>query len=1246
MLLRNTFHNFGPTPWQRLGSIHIMNLKYTGRSFYRTLSLIFSLIIGLAASVAAQDAARLEGTIRDPQGAVVAGATIKVTSAALGVARTATTNAEGFYSVPQLRAGVYAVAASQDGFSTSKVDNLELGVGQTRNLDLELALGQVGAVVDVTSSAELATVDTSSNRLGVNVTAREVSELPVNGRNYSQLQLLTPGAVNSGTGNFNEIRFNGRSNQQNQTRLDGVESTAVWDASPGYLTVQGSQFRLQTSLENIQEFRVDSSNYPAEYGTGTGGQINVVGKSGSNDFRGSVFHYFRNDALDARNFFDGADKSKLRLNQFGGSFGGRIIKDKLFFFGSYEGLRQRAGFNVLELTPSGFSRDFINFYGTADARGEAARAALGLSVTDANAALTRIQNLRATGILNAFPTGAGANISLGGVPNAAQFIQANRVASLDENAYSGRIDWKINERFNFLGRFQRSTGSLAAPDGSSGRFLVASQQPDNLVLSLTQLYGTNIVNETKFGLNRAPTQLRTTFPDVAGVSGVDLAATAFRLGGNIVSPGINGGATTGLAEPGGLTRQSSAGNGRAQPIRGRSLSVLDNLILTDGNHTRKFGVEVRLNQVHFDQLGGTVFSYGSIRDFLLNQNLTAAYIGDLSVAGNFTLQTNPLTTIERTQSGPSLPQQYYLIGYGQDEWRIRPNLTVNYGLRYEYYSAVREKDNRAIIFDPNTGTLQNPAQTNFYRALKTNFAPRFGLTWSPERFNGKTVFRLGGGLFYGPGQFEDLIQPIESDVFRSTTTIAGGLTTATAAAVASTANPVSGFTPRAYDVRGYRVPERVGQYGFTVQQELPGNTVLTVGYVGSQGRNLFLRSVTNTIRNGVAIIGPSDPLPNNAGVVNRCSMALVNGVCNGNITATTTIRQFDVVGFGLTNGAIVANPNSRLQPFGEIDYKTSGGRDNYNAMQVTVNRRFTAGLTLGGQYQWSHSIGTSQGSNDANTTQDPFNFNNERGNNTFDIRHSANFTALYELPLGKGRMVNLNGFADALLGGWQVGSVYNGRSGTPINVLLTRADLAIQCVQTGGCPNGSGGVIPVGTTGRFSAPSAASPLPTGFIAVINTPGGNASRNTRRPDLVAGVNPYTTSGGLSFLNPGAFTIPKAGSYGNLSRNALHGPSFHQFDLTLQKRFRMTEGTNIEFRTEIYNVFNKANFANPPVSLTENLPSITFNSTTGITTVGSGLQPGQPFTTALQPNFGLINGTVGRTVGLGTNRQLQFSLRLNF
>jgi len=1189
------------------------------------LAILCALATGMAA-FAQQDLAKLEGVVRDATGAVIPGATVIIRSEALSIERTVTSSADGLYSIPQLRPGTYVVKVEAQGFSGAQVNDVALGAGQTRPLDIELKTGDVTEQVNITASDEPATIDSSSNRLGVNVTSREVAELPVNGRNFSQLQLLTPGATNTGTGNFNEVRFNGRSNQQNQTRLDGIESTAIFDSSPGYLTVQGSQFRLQTSLENIQEFRVDSSNYPAEYGTGTGGQINVVGKSGSNQFHGALFEYFRNDALDARNFFDASEKSPLRLNQFGGSLGGRIIREKLFFFGSYEGLRQRAGFNVIELTPSNFARDFVNYVGTTDPRGAAAATALGLSPTAAD--LVRIQALRATNAIGAFPLGEGSPIALGGVANAAQFIQRNLNSSLDEDAFSVRLDAKINEQLSGYVRYQRDQGDLISPDGTSGRLLVASQEPDNLVGTLSQVWTGSIVNETKLGLNRAPTSLATSFPAVAG-SPIDFSLTSLNLSGSFVQPGVNGGAPTGIVSPGGLTRQSSAGNGRAQPIDPYSLSLIDNLSVTRGNHSLKFGGEYRMIRVNFDQLGGYTASYGNIRDFLLNQNLSVSHIGDLSAPGNFLLPTNPPTTVFRYQSGDHSGSQYYAVFYGQDEWRIRPNFTVNYGLRYEYYSPNRERNSRAILFDVGSGRLISPTN-DFYQAEKANFGPRLAFTWSPGRFNSKTVLRAGGGLYYGPGQYEDLIQPIESDVFRTARTIPTGLASNTAAIVADTSLPVSAFTPRAYDVNGYKVPERIAQYGASIQQELPGNTVLTVAYVGSQGRNLFQRSIANKILPGatsIPVLASGQSLPTGVGIVNQVDPA------TGRVVSVTTLREYDLVNFALdASNNVVGRGGSVLRPFGEIDFKTSGGRDSYNALQVTVNRRFTAGLTLGGQYQWGHSIGTTQGSNEAQTTQDPYNFNDERGNNTFDIRHSANVSALYELPIGKGRRVNLEGIADTLLGGWLLGGVYNGRSGLPVDLRITRADIVIQCTN----PTATGATCEAGQTLPLPAAiSAATPLPAGYTAVINTPGGNASRNTRRPDIIPGVDPYLSdpkNNDLKYLNPAAFAIPRPGTYGNLARNALFGTSFHQFDLTLQKRFRITEATAIEFRTEFYNLFNKANFANPPVTL--NVPP------------SATLQPGQPIPESAAGNFGVLNATVGRTVGLGTNRQVQFSGRFVF
>jgi hypothetical protein len=1203
------------------------------RSFFERFALSVLAFLALSFSAfAQQDAGQIQGVVRDSAGAVIGGATVTIRSEALGVERTVTTNESGAYVAPQLRPGAYTVTVTQTGFTTAQAD-VEVGLSQNRAVDLQLEIGQSSEVVNVTANLEAATVDASSNRLGVNVTAREVKELPVNGRNYSQLQLLTPGATNTGVGNFNDIRFNGRSNQQNQTRLDGIENTAIFDASPGYLTVQGSQFRLQTSLENIQEFRVESSNYPAEFGTGTGGQVNVVGKSGSNDFHGSLFYYGRNDKFDARNFFDGANKSPLRLNQFGGSFGGRLIKDRLFFFGSYEGLRQRAGFNIIEATPSTTARDFVNFFGTSDPRGDAAAAALGITFanpTDRSNAVARVAQLRALGVINAFPVGTGAAFAGGGFAGSAPALQSvlfNQNSKLDENSFSVRFDGKISDRLNGYVRYQRATGDLAAPDGVSGRFLAARQEADNLVASVTQIYGARFVNETKFGYNRPLAGLRTQFPSVAG-STVDFSRTLFNISGAIVNPGVNGGASTGIVSPGGLTRQSSAGNGRSQPVDPRSFSFIDNLSVSLGAHTLKFGGEARINQVNFDQLGGFQFTYGNLRDFLLNQNVTASFIGDLSLPGDFQIATNPVTTVTRPRGGMSEARQYYLIGYGQDEWRIRPNVTINYGLRYEFYSAVNEANDRAVIFDVGAGRLLDPRTTDFYRASKKNFAPRLGITYSPtlsflpDALKGKTVIRAGGGLFYGPGQFEDLIQPIESDVFRSGQNFAS-LDANSVSRVSSTTLPVTNFQPRAFD-RAYRVPERVGQFGVSIQQELPGNTVLTIAYVGSQGRNLFLRSITNQILPGQTTILDGTAIPGGFGIVNRVNAA-------GRVVGVTTVRQFSLLNMRTnpTTGVPEANVGTIVNPFGEIDFKTSGGTDSYNALQIAVNRRFTKGLTLGGQYTYGHSIGNTQGANEAQTAQDPNNFAAERGNNTFDIRHSVNLTALYELPLGKGRKFDLDGLADKFLGGFQVGGVFNARSGTPLDIRITRPDVVIMNPTTGVV-----GALP-------ATVNAANPLPAGFIAVVNTPGGNASRNTRRPDIVPGVDPFLNGGNeLLFLNPAAFTTPRPGTFGNLARNALFGPRFFQFDFTVQKRIALTERMNLEFRTEIYNLFNRANFANPPATLPSVLGTIAADGTT------SSPQPGQSFSTLNAGVFGNINSTVGRTVGLGTNRQIQFSLRFNF
>src|SRR6185369_11744106 len=346
-----------------------------------------------------------------------------------------------------------------------------------------------------------------------------------------------------------------------------------------------------------------------------------------------------------------------------------------------------------------------------------------------------------------------------------------------------------------------------------------------------------------------------------------------------------------------------------------------------------------------------------------------------------------------------------------------------------------------------------------------------------------------------------------------------------------------------------------------------------------------------------------------------------------------TVREFSII-----SGTNVQNP------FAEVDYKTSGGHDSYNALQMTLARRLTSGLTLNSQYTFSRSFGNTAGSNEARTAAVPDNFDADLGYNNFDVRHAFNFSALYKLPFGKGTRHDLGNVGNAFLGDWEIGGIVNARSGLPIEVGITRPDVVIQCAQDT-CPvtiNGVATTVARGFVAQLPGTiNAANPLPLGFIGVVNTPGGGASRNVRRPNLIAGVDPFLNND-RNIINPAAFAAPVPGAFGDLARNALRGPGFTQFDIVLNKRFRITESSNIEFRTEIFNIFNKANFAVPSTTLNNALPTIT---SAGV--VSSGLQPNAAFTQAFAGGtFGLLRQTVERTVGLGTNLQIQFALRYNF
>ena len=322
--------------------------------------LALTVMAGTGAAFAQTDEGRITGIVRDTSGGVVPGTSVVAVNDHTGDIRETVTTAEGRYVFLGLKPSVYTIKATLTGFAPAEFKAQKVSAGQEVNMDIALKARNLTEAVEVTADASA--LDMSSARNGANVNEREVSQLPINGRQLSQLYLQAPGAVNTGTGTFGDIRFSGRAVQQNIIRYDGIEGSAIIDASPGNLNGElPSPFRLQASLENVQEFRVDSNNYPAEYGTGTGGQITVITKSGTNSFHGGAFEYFRDESLDSANAFDPVvngkkQKSALRQHQFGASFGGPLVKDKAFFHISYEGYRLDSGINFVEAVPSAAAR--------------------------------------------------------------------------------------------------------------------------------------------------------------------------------------------------------------------------------------------------------------------------------------------------------------------------------------------------------------------------------------------------------------------------------------------------------------------------------------------------------------------------------------------------------------------------------------------------------------------------------------------------------------------------------------------------------------------------------------------------------------------------------------------------------------------------------------------------------------------------------------------------------------------------
>lgn len=1095
------------------------------------LCLFALLAVGLAH--AQSDRGRIMGTITDSSGSVLPRVQVTAISKETNSSRQVNSDAGGHYVFTDLLPMTYTITAKASGFSNSTVEGIALAVGQERNVDLRMQVEGLQQTVVVDSGAETQ-LDTSTATAGGLVSTREVDNLPLNGRMMSQLYILIPGASMSGAGTFDDMRFSGHSNEQNTIRYDGIQAGTLIDSNPADVNgASTSQFRLSQSLESVQEFNVATSNYDAEYGRGTGGQVTVITKSGSNELHGGLFEYLRNDWFDARNAYNTkpSKAAPLRLNQFGGTVGGPILRDKLFFFIGQENLMQRVYVNFTQNTPNA-----------------AARARAVPSIVP---------------VLNAaFPVGQTH------IPNSEFDIFSGTFPSY-VNEYFGnvRIDYHINSANSVYLRYSRDQGYANTPSDGSGSSTLQTSVPQNSIIDWTSVLRPSLINDLKVGYNAAKTRVIT---QGVVVPGLDLSDQTFSIGGAAQS------GATGIITP---TGAGSAPLTHGQPYTNYEWEFIDNLTWVHNTHSFKFGTEINPRFIYVDQLGGIVYTYTNLDTFLQNTPTQVHFDGDLAESPS---------PFHNGATGTREGLQQFYGFYAQDQWKLKPNLTMNYGVRYDYYTTLRESRNLGVTVNTLAGTI-DPAGTPFYAVSKLNIGPRLSFAWLPKYLNGNTVLRIGAGYYYGPGQEEDQIQPILNDVADITLTTGPINYPVDRATLLKNFNPNSpnaNYQPRVYGPN-YQLPEKVLDYTASIEQTLPDRSVFTLSYVGSQGRNMFLRGIANLMTSVTTTPGTG--------------VAVVN-------------RQFG-------------------NRFAELDVKTTGGADHYDSLQANWNRRFARGLTGVANWTWSHSIGNTNGSNEATTSQNNYEFSGERGNNSSDERHVINFATLYDLPFGRGRAYNFSGnrLLDTFLGGWNLGGIFNFHTGIPINITVSRANALYYDTA-----NGHYYTNPVVTNGQVRT-----------VGVVNIPGGGNSRGTQRPNRVPGVNPFlkvsaTTGAPVHYaVNPAAFSLPMPGTYGNLSRDAFYGPSFGQLDLTTSKQFILTERVKLSLRADAYNILNHPNFSNPPVVLGAGVPSSPANET------ASTLQPGQAFTSAFAGSaFGALNATVGKYINMGTSRQLQLALRLTF
>jgi hypothetical protein len=1053
------------------------------------------------------DTGAIVGTVRDSSGGAIPKATVALSNPATGLKQNTATNDAGEYQFIALPPGTYSVQATAPGFGPQVQNDIDLHVQSRPSVDFSLKVGAVTDTVEVQSAG--AVLQTQSADVGGVVQEKQIRDLPLNGRRYADLALLEAGIQKNFTNPNNTApdRFssNGNLETQNYFSLDGVDNNS------GSTNLQeGSVQTVQPPPDALQEFRVQTRTYSAEFGTSAGAVINASLKSGSNGFHGDVWEFLRNNRLDSNSFFNnagGVPRGHFSQNQFGGTIGGPIIKNRTFFFFDAQDLTSRKATTVNSAVPTPLMKkgNFTELKASLanptvpSQSGCISGNVIAPSCIDPVG--SKLLALYPDPNIPAAVAAEGQAGSWTGSPN----YQFQYSVPNDTYSWDTRIDHNFTANNRIFGRFsdyhvERQDPPWAAdPIVGNGNFATQYRiRGKSVAVAWTDLLKPSMLNELRAGFSRDFAHSDPIGLTLGTSSAGDYGLTGIPSGPNDAGiPPIN---------ISGLQRLGSS-PWRPQFQVSQVWQLLDTLSWLKGNHSLKFGYEHRHTSDNFldiQSLQGQITASGiysgnsglGVPDFLLGDISTAAF-------------TTP-TVVHNYQDSNNF--------FAQDIWRIRPNLTLTYGLRYELFSPILNHQNALSNFTPANGGSFVTAQSSgdwYARGLvhpdKNDFAPRLGFSWQPKEH---VVLRGGYGVFYqhiiriGSESMLALNPPWLIDA-----SLAQTLGSTTPAFQLKNGFPAAQFTPALVDltklqVRAQDPNERSGyvnQVSFGPQFEISQNTVLDVSYVGNFGRKMNrLRNANQGLVTGFDATGKpitAFPYPN----------------LNTTLTSTSGNHAF-------------------------LELATNDGNTNYNGLLVSLRRRFANRLSYGVSYTWSHNFSDYVDNlTGGSTPASAYNYSLERSNSPFDVTHRFVGNAVWSVPIGKGGvLLNNNNMASRLIGGWQLNSIVTLETGTPFTVTATD----------------------VSQTGANHASRA---------NCVSDPFAGATSD--RSQFVG-----TGSPGF-FINPAAFAVPAAGFFGTCAPRAFHGPGIQNVDLSLFKRFLIKESWNVEFRTEFFNALNHANFNNP-------------------------------------------------------------------